>query len=60
MVTVAISDILRLMGRSVKSKKSGEKGSVISSKESIQMGCVSQDRPQCKVYSAGSWQIWII
>ena len=42
-----------------KSKKSGEKGSVAFLKESIQLGCVSQDYPLKKIYSAGSWKIGI-
>ena len=40
----ADSDTLRLMGQpSKKSKKSGVKGSVALSKESTQLGCVSQE-----------------
>ena len=46
MVTTVIEVKLRLVGSPVKkSKKSGGKGSVALLKETIQLGCESQDYP---------------
>ena len=44
LATTAFSEMLRRRGSpSKKSKKGGAKGSVASLKESVQLGCVSQD-----------------
>ena len=48
----ADSDTLRIDWQpSKKSKQSGVKGSVVLLKESIQVGCVSQDSPSEQIYS---------
>ena len=60
MVTVVISDTLRLGGQPrKKAKKRGGKGSVASSKENIQLVCVSRDSPQKKsiLREVGRWRL---
>ena len=57
MVTVLISDTLKLVHPSSKSKKSARKGSVAVLKENIQWVVCPKNSPQKKVYSAGNWKI---